>query len=189
MKLRYGQSEVKCYTIHQGKLKFVSGKELVNEKLARKTMQSADNLMRLRQKEYIMEKPMLPENVILLGHLKQYCKLAFTGSNFIENEANGKQQLAHIIAFISKNSDRRLTYSEIVSGADELELAHAKANNYNVIYKQDMNALPAGTPDKVQALIDIYTNENSFLSKNKIASVKGFAAGNEVLKQILGGVK
>jgi hypothetical protein len=175
--LRYGESGVSYYRIERGKLKYI------NEKLARK-------ITKPKPKEYIkMEQPMLPENVILLQHLKQYYQDAFAnGKNFIENEAGGKLQLANIMEFIQKNSDRALTYNEIVAGAQKIEQERAQKHKYKILYQQDMDNLSDDTPDKIQALIHIYEQENNFLSKNKIASLRGLAAGNGILKQVFGGV-
>jgi hypothetical protein len=173
--LRHDKSGVSYYKIEQGKLKYV------NEKIMRKLAKPMECSR--------MEQPMLPENVILLQHLKQYYQDAFGSSgNFFENETNGKLQLANIMEFIRKNSDRALTYSEIVAGAQKIEQERAQKHKYKVLYQQDMDSLPADTPDKIQTLISRYEVEDSFLSKNKISSLRGLAAGNGILKQVFGGV-
>ncbi|MDR2884477.1 MAG: hypothetical protein LBV09_05165 [Deferribacteraceae bacterium] len=161
--------------------------ELINEKLGRQKLLTAGNTVVIDGIPEL-DKPTLPENIILLEQLKQYCNEAFKGGKFIENEANGKIQLQHIMDFIAKNGDRRLKYEEIVAGAERLEQELAIKKRYKILYREDMKKLPADTPDKFQAMLDIYAEKNDYLYKNKIASIKGVLAGNETLRQMMKGM-
>jgi hypothetical protein len=168
-------------TTEQGKYALVG--ELVNEKLGRKKLFIAEKAVTLGE-SLNADKPTLPENIIMLEQLKRYCKESFSGK-FAEDEAAGKVQISHIMDFIAKNGDRRLDYTEIVAGAEALEQQLANKKKYKLLYREDMKKLPTDTPDKLQALLDIYAERNDYISKNKTATVKGIIAGNLTLKQIM----